>query len=200
MCAGARAQEFTPATPEQKTIMLEKITTAAKQIKSLVCEFEQTKELVGLNEKVLSKGTMYYRYDRCVRWEYHTPYPYTFVFNNHKMLMQTDSHRTVMDVKSNKLFHSIVNIMISGMNGSGLTDTKNFEAQFYRSNRGWMVALTPLQKDVKQLFSAIKLFFNATDYAIDTVCMEEKSGDATTIRLLKKQVNEKIDAEKFRVD
>ena len=194
------AQGYAEATPEQKKVMLEKITASTKQLKSLVCDFEQTKELSILNEKMVSKGKMFYRSDNCVRWEYTSPYTYTFVFNNNKVLMQTGNNRSVIDVKSNNLFQEIVKIMISSINGSGLTDSKSFSTRFFQGTKGWMVALTPQQKEVKQMFSLIKLYFNLTDYSVDCVCMEEKNGDQTIIQLSKKQTNERIENDMFRVD
>ena len=201
-CASiASAQDYREASPEQQKQMLERITGASSRMKSLTADFEQTKELSILNEKMTSKGRMYYRNDRCVRWEYTTPYAYTFVFNNNRILMtQADGKRSVTDIKSNNLFQEIVKIMISSIDGSGLTDSKSFTSKFFISGNSPMVTLTPLRKDVRQMFASIKLFFNSTDYSVDTVVMEESNGDSTTIQLSGKKYNESINPSLFAVD
>ncbi|MDR2495818.1 MAG: outer membrane lipoprotein carrier protein LolA [Tannerellaceae bacterium] len=203
-CAGiahASAQEYREASPEQQKLMLERITQASARMKSLACDFEQTKELSILDEKMTSKGRMYYRNDRCVRWEYASPYAYTFVFNNNRILMmQADGKRSVTDVRSNNLFQEIVKIMISSIDGSGLTDSKSFTSTFFTGGNAPMVTLVPLRKDVRRMFASIKLFFTEADYSVDTVVMEESNGDTTIIKLTGKRYNENFSPSLFAVD
>jgi outer membrane lipoprotein carrier protein len=199
-CMNICAQPLAPATKEQQQLMLEKIEASSKKMKSLICDFEQTKELSILNEKMVSKGKMYYRQENCLRWEYVSPYTYTFVLNDNKILMQTGKSRNVMDVKSSKLFQEVVKMMVNSINGNGLTDIKNFTAAYYWSGKEWKITLTPLQKEVKKMFSVIELTFNVKDYTVDQVKMNEPNGDTTLIRLSGKQFNLKIEDEKFAID
>jgi outer membrane lipoprotein carrier protein len=198
--ANLQAQQPVPATKEEQQFMLESIEASSAKMKTLVCDFEQTKELSLLNEKMISKGKMLYRQDRYLRWEYLSPYVYTFVLNDKKILMQTGNSRNVVDVKSNKLFQEAVKIMMSSVNGKGLMDTKNFSAAYYRGERAWKIILVPLQKEMKKIFSLIELTLNVADYTVDQVKMEEPNGDSTLIRLWNKQFNLHIDDEKFAVD
>jgi outer membrane lipoprotein carrier protein len=198
--ATLQAQQLVPAMEEERQFMLEKIEASSAKMKTLVCDFEQTKELSLLEEQMISQGKMFYRQDRYLRWEYLSPYIYTFILNDKKILMQTEKSRNVVDVKSSKLFQEVVKIMMSSVNGKGLTDTKNFNATYYRSEAAWKIILVPLQKEMKKIFSFIELTLNVEDYTVDQVKMEEPNGDATLIRLWNKQFNLKIDDEKFAVD
>jgi outer membrane lipoprotein carrier protein len=195
------AQNFVPATKEQQQLMLDKISASSAKMESLVCDFEQVKELSILNEKMVSKGKMYYRNDNCLRWEYASPYIYTFVLNDKKIMMQAEnSRKNVIDVKSSRFFQEIVKIMMNGINGNGLKDVKSFSINYFWSEEQWRVNLVPLQKEMKKMFSSIRLTFNVKDYSVDKVEMEEQNGDMTTIRLSGKQFNKKIADEKFKVD
>jgi outer membrane lipoprotein carrier protein len=195
------AQEYVEATPAQRRQMQEQIAEATSRLSSLACDFEQTKEIAIMNEKMQSSGRMFYRRENCVRWEYTTPYAYTFIYNNNRIAMQTEAGRSVIDVRSNALFQSIVKIMISSMNGSGMTDNKSFTPRFYIDGSGRrMVSLTPVQKDVRKMFALIRLYFDGKDHSVETVVMEEPNGDATHIRLTNKRINEKIDDSRFTVD
>jgi outer membrane lipoprotein carrier protein len=195
-----QAQQLVPATKEEQQFLLEQIEASSAKMKTLVCDFEQTKELSLLDEKMISKGKMFYKQDRCLRWEYLSPYSYTFLLNNNKILMQTEKSRNVVDVKSNKLFQEVVKIMMSSINGQGLTDTKNFNVACYRGEREWKITLIPLQKEMKKTFSLIELTLNVKDYTVDQVKMDEPNHDATLIRLWNKQFNVEIDDEKFALD
>ncbi|MDR0863633.1 MAG: outer membrane lipoprotein carrier protein LolA, partial [Candidatus Symbiothrix sp.] len=148
-----------------------------------------------------SKGKMYYRNDNCLRWEYSSPYLYTFVLNDKKVMMQAEnSQKNVIDVKSSKFFQEIIKIMMNGINGNGLKDIKSFTVSYYWSANQWRVQLIPLQKEMKKMFSTIKLTFNVKDYSVDKVEMEEQNGDTTTILLSGKQFNKTIENAKFIVN
>ena len=194
------SQHFTNATKEQQQMMLSKISEASGKMKSLKCNFEQIKELTILEDKMISKGTMYFRHDNRLRWEYLTPYTYTFLMNDKKLLMQTDNSRNVVDINSNKFFQEIVKIMMSSINGNGLIDTNSFEPTYLWSEKNWNIILTPIQKEMKRLFLSIELLFNTKDYTVDKVKLLEQNGDTTVISLSEKQFNAEIEDNIFNIN
>ena len=200
-CVNLNAQRLVPATPEQRTLMLDKITDASAKMESLICDFEQVKVLSILEEKMVSKGKMYYRNDNRLRWEYFSPYIYTFILNDKTVITQAEnSKKNVIDIKSSRVFQEIVKIMMNGINGNGLNDIKSFSASYFWNEKQWCVHLIPVQKEIKKMFSTIKLTFNVKDYTVDKVEMVDENGDTTTILLSGKQFNKKIGNEKFIVD
>ena len=200
-CLNVDAQQFSPATREQQQTMQESIAKSSADMNSLICDFEQVKELTILNEKMISKGKMYYRNDSRLRWEYQSPYFYTFLLNNNKILMKTESSQNVVDVKSSRLFQEIVRIMMSSINGTGLIDdSKSFTSTYHWGERECQVIFVPVSKELKKMFSTIKLTFNKNDYTVDKVEMEEQSGGTTVIKLTQKRFNEIIEDEKFAID
>lgn len=198
--AAATAQSARPATPEERQFVMENIEKAAREMSSLTCDFKQTKDLSILDEKMISTGCVYYRRDSRLRWEYLSPYAYTFILNDKKILTRTGETRNVIDVKSSKLFQEIVKIMMSSVNGSGLTDEKRFAATYLRGDATWTVILLPLQREIKKMFSTIELTFNATDYTVDRVKMSEPNGDVTLVELSGKHFNITLDDEIFDMD
>ena len=63
----------------------QRISQVASQMKSMQCDFVQTKHVKMLNDKLVSKGKMYYQQANKLRWEYITPYQYTFLLNDQKV-------------------------------------------------------------------------------------------------------------------
>jgi outer membrane lipoprotein-sorting protein len=164
----------------------------------LVCDFEQTKTMSLLSDDITSTGKMYYRRDGCLRWEYAPPDAYTFIQNNKKALMLAGDKR-ISDVKLSRFFQEMVGVMMNGISGSGLTDTKNFDVSYSGNVAQLEVTLVPVRKEMKKMFSSIKLTFNLKDYTADEIELKEKSGDVTIIRLLNKQLNVDVDNAKFDV-
>lgn len=195
-------QSLRPASGEERQAMMEQIAQASQRMKTLVCDFEQRKTLSVLNDEMLSHGKMYYRNDRRLRWEYRSPYRYTFVLNDRTILMQAEDSRNVIDVNSSGFLREIVNVMMSGINGGGPADSKRFDARYYKQETPaglWEVHLFPLQREMKQMFASIKLTFNAKDHTVEQVEMNERGGDTTVVRLLAKQINEEIEDDTFHI-
>ena len=84
--------------------MIREVCQAAGKIKSLQCDFRQTKQLSLLKTAMVSEGKMYYKGGSLLRWEYVKPYTYTFVLNGDKVMLKSPGKTDVIDVKSSRMF------------------------------------------------------------------------------------------------
>ena len=175
------------------------ITQAASTMKTMQCDFTQTKHLKMLNDKMTSKGRMYYQQTNRLRWEYTSPYSYTFILNDDKVLLKNKQRNDVIDVNKNKLFREIARIMMNSVVGTSLTDDKSFKSTITTNNSEWIASLLPQRKDLKQLFQKIILHFNKHNAMVKQVELIEKNGDRTVIELNNIRTNEKISADMFTI-
>lgn len=100
----------------------QKINQAAAALNTMQCDFIQTKHLRMLNDKMVSKGKMYYQKSDKLRWEYVTPYAYVFILNKDKVLVRNKGRNDVIDVNRNKVFKEVARIMMSSVVGNCLSD------------------------------------------------------------------------------
>jgi len=175
------------------------ITQAASTMKTMQCDFTQTKHLKMLNDKMTSKGRMYYQQTNRLRWEYTSPYSYTFILNDDKVLLKNKQRNDVIDVNKNKLFREIARIMMNSVVGTSLTDDKSFKSTIATNGNEWIASLLPQRKDMKQLFQKIILHFNRTNAMVKQVELIERNGDKTVIELNNIRTNEKISADMFTI-
>ena len=175
------------------------ITQAASAMKTMQCDFTQTKHLRMLNDKMTSKGRMYYQQTNRLRWEYTTPYSYTFILNDDKVLLKNKQRNDVIDVNKNKLFREIARIMMNSVVGTSLTDDKSFKSTIATNGNEWIASLLPQRKDLKQLFQKIILHFSKKNAMVKQVELIEKNGDRTVIELNNIRTNEKISADMFTI-
>ena len=175
------------------------ITQAASAMKTMQCDFTQTKHLRMLNDKMTSKGRMYYQQTNRLRWEYTSPYSYTFILNDDKVLLKNAQRNDVIDVNKNKLFREIARIMMNSVVGASLTDDKSFKSTIATNGSEWTATLLPQRKDLRQLFQKIILHFNRTNAMVKQVELIEKNGDKTVIELNNIKTNEKISADMFTI-
>jgi len=197
----ARPQsDYKPATETQKTEMMQKITTASEQLKTLRCDFVQQKTISILSDKMISEGRMSFKQKNKLRWEYTKPYQYEFIMNGDKVMVNSENTKNVIDVNSNKMFREICKIIVSGINGSGIFDQSRFSSKFFAGTKDNMVILTPKQKELKQMFNEIHLHFNKSDYAVHTVEIIEMNGDITHIEMINMQINKPLGDEIFNIN
>jgi outer membrane lipoprotein-sorting protein len=202
ICAGSlkgQDRHLLPATPEQQQLMQQTIAAASSNMKSLTCDFEQSKTSSLLSGKAVSTGKMYYRNDGCLRWEYLVPAGYTLILNAGQIAILSGDRSTVVDTRMSRFFREMANIMMNGISGSGLNDSKAFAVQYLCGNTQWQAVLTPQHREMKRMFASITLTFNLTDYTVDVVDMQETGGDATIIRLRGKRMNEGIEDLRFEI-
>ncbi len=175
------------------------ITQAASGMKTMQCDFTQTKHLKMLNDKMTSKGRMYYQQTNRLRWEYTSPYSYTFILNDDKVLLKNKQRNDVIDVNKNKLFREIARIMMNSVVGTSLTDDKSFQSTIATNGNEWIASLLPQRKDLKQLFQKIILHFSKKNAMVKQVELIERNGDKTVIELNNIRTNEKISADMFTI-
>ena len=177
----------------------QKVNQTASAMKTMQCDFVQTKHLKMLNNDFVSHGKMYYQQSNKLRWEYTSPYSYTFILNNDQVLLKNKQRNDLIDVKQNKLFREIVRIMMSSVIGNCLADDKNYKVSVAAIGNEWVATLLPQRKDMKQMFPKLILHFNAKKSVVNNVELYDKNGEKTIIELKNIRINETIPSNMFAI-
>lgn len=188
------------AQSNSQTQMRRQIQQAAAAMKTMQCDFVQTKHLKLLNDQMVSHGRMHYRQADQLRWEYTSPYTYTFILNKDKVLLKNERRSDVIDVAQNRVFREIARLMMNSIVGNSLADDKNFTTTIAAGNNEWVATLVSKKKDLKQMFQRIVLHIERQKKCVTTVELYEKNGDHTVILLKNIRINEPVSAQLFKVD
>ena len=178
----------------------QQINAVASKMKSMQCDFVQTKYLKMLNDKLVSRGKMYYQQSNKLRWEYTYPYTYTFVLNGSRVLISKGKRNDVINVNQSKFFKEIARIMMNSVVGKCLTDSKDFKVSLTGASAEYVATLYPQQKQMKQMFQKIILHFNKQNSTVSKVELIEKKGDRTIIELKNVKSNAPINAKVFGIN
>lgn len=178
----------------------QQINAVASKMKTMQCDFVQTKYLKMLNDKMVSRGKMYYQQSNKLRWEYTYPYTYTFVLNGSKVLISKGKRSDVINVNQSKFFKEIARIMMNSVVGKCLTDSKDFKVSLTGASAEYVATLYPQQKQMKQMFQKIILHFNKQKSTVSKVELIEKKGDRTIIELKNVKSNAPINAKVFGIN
>lgn len=171
---------------------------AAETTTSIKSSFRQEKNLSMLAEKINSDGLFYFKKTNKVRMEYTKPYKYLLIINNDKILIQNQQKKKVYSSGDNKLFKVINNVIMDCVQGRALQN-KDFQAKVFENDKSYCLNLVPQAKEIKPLFSSIRIYIDKNDFSIDQLEMKEKMGDTTIITFVNKQLNTAIDDEVFSV-
>lgn len=190
----------TKLTETQQEQIIAKIDKAASKMTSLQCEFTQTKTMKMLSKNMESEGVMYFKRMNKLRWEFKSPYTYTFVMNGDKVSMKSSKSAQNIDVKRNKIFRQITDIIINCITGEGLKNDNYFQLEMYESNNQYFARLYPKKKELKQIYKSVELHFNPELTMVSSVKMEEKTGDVTLIKMNNTKMNVPINENLFVVN
>lgn len=179
--------------------IIDMVGKASAEMQSLECDFVQTKHLKILNDKMISKGKMYYMQPGRLRWEYTSPYTYTFILNDSQVLLKNSTRSDVIDVNQNRIFKEIARLMMNSILGNCLTDEKSFQTDIETKGQEWIATLVPLKKDMKQMWTKLVLHYDSVKKSVVMVEMHEKTGDYTEIRLDNIKINRQIAESTFSI-
>ena len=190
----------TKLTAEQQKQLVEKIDKAASAMKSMQCDFTQTKSMKLLKKEMKSTGVMYFKQPNKLRWQYTSPYDYTFIMNGDKVRIKSTKSTQDINVQGNKIFRQITNIILNTVTGGGLKSASDFTVEVYQSDKGYFAKLYPKKKEVKQIYNVIEIYFNSSLTMVSSVRMIEKTGDETLVNLNNLKANVAINEKMFAVD
>ena len=139
-----------------------------------------------------STGRMCYQQTNMLRWEYISPYKYTFILNGSKVSLKKDDRSDVIDVNQNKFFKEIARIMMNSVVGKSLSDEKDFKTEIAIEKDEYVAILLPQRKDIKSMFERIILHFDKNNKVISSVELLEKNEDRTIITMTNIRINEQI--------
>jgi outer membrane lipoprotein-sorting protein len=161
---------------------------SSQKTNTLKSDFVQEKTLSMLSEKIVSKGKFYFKKENAVRMEYTSPFQYLMVINGNNVYIKDNQKENKMSASSNKLFQSINRIMMDCVKGT-VFDNKDFSVKLFESNDSYLAELTPLNKDLKKMFSKINMISGKKDNIVKKVEMHEPSGDKTVLSYTNPELN-----------
>lgn len=189
-----------PVTKAEHERIVSEINSSAQSIRTLQCSFVQTKELSIMDDKMVSKGTMAFARPNKLSWHYTSPYDYTFIIADDKVLIGKGKNKNSIDLKSSQAFQGIAKMIAGSVTGKSLTQTDDFDVKILADEQVYVAQLTPKTKRLKKMFASIRLTFNRSSSVMQQVEMTEANGDATTIVFQNVKQNQPLSDKTFTLD
>ena len=82
-------------------------------------------------------------------------------------------------------------IIIDCVQGTAI-DSKEFHVKVFENDKQYLLAMSPVKKEMKDFFSNIHLYIDKADYSVSRMEMIEPNNDNTVFTFLNKKFNESI--------
>ena len=186
--------------PQEQQQVIQKFNSASSSLRTMYCDFVQTKKMKLLKNEMQSKGVLYYSSPNRLRWQYNTPYSYLFILNGDNVYIKSGTKKQNIDVKRNKLFRQISSIILQCITGGRLNNSGDFTVEIQKTNDTYSARLDPKKKELKKLYSIIEIYFNHDLTMVNSVRLEETTGDTTIVELKNVKTNTSISENLFSLN
>lgn len=186
-----KAQPAGYAPVKDMAVFKSQFASASQKINAVQADFEQEKNLSMLSDKIISKGKFWFKKENKVRMEYTQPFQYLMILNNNNIYIKDGQKENKIAAGSNKLFQQVNKIVVDCVRGTAFANT-DFKVNVFESKSTYLIELTPVVKNLQQIFKNINVITDKKDYSVNTIVMNEASGDNTTIHFMNKEINTNI--------
>jgi outer membrane lipoprotein-sorting protein len=161
----------------EKATTVQKLKNNSTNLKTLKVDFSQEKTSKLFTDKVVSKGNMAYKKSNMLRWSYTSPKKYAIILNKKGAFFKNEKGSV-----QNKMIEGLCKLLLRTINGDGLVENNGFAISYYRCSDGSILALMkPTDKTMKEIYTSLEVYLDATTLLAKKVKLNEKKGDVTTI-------------------
>lgn len=199
LSSGVMAQNDSYSKVDDIVWLEQQLNSKSNLIHTISSDFVQEKHLDFLDDIITSKGRFWFKKENQLRWEYINPYNYIIALNNGRFIIKDGQNTSEYDIKSNKAFQEINDLIINSVKGTLLQQDK-FTITAYKNASFYLVKLIPKDQMMREILSEIELYFDIEDMNIAKVKMIETQQDYTIISFVNRKLNAEIPASIFDID
>ncbi len=161
-------------------------------------DFVQEKNLAVLSDKIITKGSFYFKKPKKLRWEYTDPFHYVTIINADDVMIEDKGNKSKFNMGNNKLFRQVNDLLVNLIQGRIFND-EDYSATILQNAHSYKVELIPVDQKMKDYIKTIHIVFNKKTLVVQKVKMIEESGDYTLINFKNKRLNQKIPDKLFEI-
>lgn len=170
---------------------IETIISACSDMKSMKCDFTETKRVPLLEDEQFSKGYMLYVQPSRLKWAYTEPNTVSLGVDGETVTIDG----TEVSGDGSRIFQGIAGVMLGCMSGQCLKDSRMFKVSMSDADGLWIATMVPVRRDMKKMFQQIVLSFSSETGLLEKIDMTETGGGNTVIEICNVQLNGNYEAE-----
>lgn len=176
-----------------------KLAAQSKVVKTIKCNFSQTKHAAALTKDARLSGVFYYNNDGRMCLLYSEPRGNQIVINGDRFAIETAGKRNVVSASSNPMLRQLSLMLRACMTGDVAMFNSGWQARYSEQGAEYIVELLPQDKRAKKYVSKVVLNFNKKDMSLNKMMMVEASGDYSNYEFTDKVFNVAIEESVFKI-
>ena len=189
------------AEPVPLAELVKQVDAAKAGVETLAGEFTQKNRVKLFKQELSSKGRLYFRKPRQIRWEYTAPDPSVLILDGNKATLTTPGAAPqVFDLDKDATMRAIFDQLLTWLGPGSLAAARDdYELAAGGTESAPVLVLTPkLASTIGKAFSRIELRLDRKSWLMKSIKLVEKNGDEKEIDFAKLQRNGKLPADAFK--
>jgi outer membrane lipoprotein-sorting protein len=189
------------ADPLPLADVVQKVDAAKAGVETLAGEFTQKNRVKLFKEELSSKGRLYFKKPRQIRWEYTAPDPSVLILDGNKATLTTPGAAPqVFDLDKDATMRAIFDQLLTWLGPGSLAAARDdYELATAGTAAAPVLVLTPkLASTIGKAFTRIELRLDAKTWLMKSIKLVEKNGDEKEIDFGKLARNGKLPADAFK--
>lgn len=189
----------TPVSPEGRKAFEERMRAQSGRIESIQSAFTQVKYIEVLRERVVSRGTFYYRRSNMMRMDYTSPVHYQMIVNGDKIKTTSDGRSTTTKLGGNKMMMQMQSTITACLAGDFSQLSRQFDWELSETPRHYLLTCQPRQAQVRAYLVQIVMTVEKDDLSLSRLKLMETATNYTEYTFVSQQLNTLRDASLFEI-
>ncbi len=189
------------AEPLPLAEVVKQVDAAKAGIETLSGEFTQKNRVKLFKQEMTSKGRLYFKKPRQIRWEYVSPDPSVMILDgNQATLITPGAAPQRFDLEKDATMRAIFDQLLTWLGPGSLAAARDdYELAVAGSASAPVLTLTPkLASAIGKAFARIELRLDPRTWLMRSILLVEKNGDEKEIDFSRLQRNVKLPANAFK--
>jgi outer membrane lipoprotein carrier protein len=181
--------------------VVKKVDAAKASVETLSGEFTQKNRVKLFKQELTSKGRLYFKKPRQVRWEYTAPDPSVMTLDGNKATLTTPgAARQEFDLDKDATMRAIFDQLLTLLGPGSLAAARDdYELATAGTAAAPVLTMTPkLASAIGKAFARIELRLDGKTWLMKSILLVEKNGDEKEIDFGKLARNAKLPPDAFK--
>lgn len=170
-----------------------------KSMSSMTSSFSQTKGFDFSNKTLISKGKLYYKSPKNIRWEYTAPQPYILLINGDKIAAGEPNSLKNSELSKNARFGNLTTLIESMTQGSKLFDSSTSNIQYFKKGIFFVIHIQPKDKSAKRFIKNIEIQIDSKDFLIKRMQITQANLDFLVLEFNEIQLDNNLPGDLFKM-
>ena len=178
-----------------------KVDAAKAGVETLAGEFTQKNRVKLFKQELTSKGKLYFKKPRQIRWEYTAPDPSVLILDGNKATLTTPGAAPqVFDLDKDATMRAIFDQLLTWLGPGSLAAARDdYDLATAGTAAAPVLQLTPKPaSNIAKAFARIELRLDAKTWLMKSILLVEKNGDEKEIDFSKLARNAKLPPDAFK--